>query len=78
MVKLGYRRLGKLDKGLVKRYLGKVTGLSRAHLTRLIARNRKTGRVEGRRGGSPKGRWDRRSAYGLPAPVRSMFTADRC
>lgn len=59
LVKLGYHRLGKADKGLVKRYLGKVTGLSRAQLTRLIARRRETGRVEDRRrarGRSPAAR----------------------
>ncbi len=32
LVRLRYHRLGKGDKGLVKRYLGKVTGLSRAQL----------------------------------------------
>ena len=36
LVRLGYERLGKWDKGLVRRYLAKVTGLSRAQLTRLI------------------------------------------
>ena len=30
LVKLNYHRLSKADKGLVKRYLTKVTGLSRA------------------------------------------------
>ena len=34
LVKLRYHRLGKPGKGLVKRYLGKVTGLSRAQHTR--------------------------------------------
>ena len=29
-------RLGKSDKGLVRRYMAKVTGLSRTQLTRLI------------------------------------------
>ena len=53
LVKLRYHRLGKADKGLVRRYLGKVTGLSRAQLTRLIAQHRRTGRVEDRRGGPP-------------------------
>ena len=45
-----FRRLGKADKGLVRRYLGKVTGLSRAQLTRLIAQYVATGRIEDRRG----------------------------
>ena len=37
LVRLSYERLGKPDKGLVRRYLAKVTGLSRAQLTRLTA-----------------------------------------
>ena len=49
LVRLGYERLGKSDKGLVKRYLAKVTGLSRAQLTRLIGQHRETGRIEDRR-----------------------------
>jgi transposase InsO family protein len=36
--RFGYRRLGKAHKGLVRAYLGKVTGLSRAQLTRLVGR----------------------------------------
>jgi hypothetical protein len=32
----GYRRLNKGQKGIVRRYLAKITGLSRAQLTRLI------------------------------------------
>lgn len=46
----GYLRLGKADKGLVHRYLCKVTGISRAQMTRLIAQYRATGRVVDRRG----------------------------
>ena len=38
---------------LVKRYLAKVTGLSRAQLTRLIGQHRRTGRVEDWRGVAP-------------------------
>lgn len=41
--RLGYTRLGKTDKGLVRRYLVKVTDLSRAQLTRLIKQFRSTG-----------------------------------
>ena len=43
------RQYGQLDKaarGLVRRYIEKVSGLSRAQLTRLIARYTATGRVE--------------------------------
>lgn len=42
----GYRRLKKSAKGTVRRFLGKVTGLSRAQVTRLIARWRQTRRVQ--------------------------------
>ncbi len=48
LVRLDYHRLGKPEKGLVRRYLAKVTGLSRAQLTRLIGRHRRTGRIEDR------------------------------
>ena len=47
---LGYLRLGKADKGLVKQYLGKLSGLSCAQLTRLIKQYRDTGYVRDRRG----------------------------
>ena len=45
-----YPRLGKVDKGALKAYLGKATGLSRAQLTRLLAQCRETGTVRDRRG----------------------------
>ena len=60
LVRLGYERLGKSDKGLVRRYLAKVTGLSRAQLTRLIGQHRETGRIEDRRGGAPARPFERR------------------
>ena len=60
LVRLDYHRLGKPDKGLVRRYLAKVTGLSRAQLTRLIGRHRRTGRIEARRGGPPAKPFERR------------------
>jgi transposase InsO family protein len=47
---LGYLRLGKADKGLVKQYLGKLSGLSRAQMTRLVKQYRDTGYVRDRRG----------------------------
>ena len=59
-VKLRYHRLGKSDKGLVRRYLGKVKGFSRAQLTRLIGQHRKTGRVEDRRTRAPAVPFQRR------------------
>lgn len=47
---LGYLRLGKADKGLVRDYLIKVTGFSRAQITRLIQQFRRTGRIRDHRG----------------------------
>jgi len=46
LVRLQYASLAKLDKGLVRRYLSRMTGLSRAQVTRLIALQRHTGRVK--------------------------------
>ncbi len=46
---LRYGCLRKPDKGLVRRYLIKVTGFSRQQLTRLIAQYRAQGRLEDRR-----------------------------
>ncbi|HTD45123.1 MAG TPA: hypothetical protein VK687_13120 [Bryobacteraceae bacterium] len=42
-----YRRLSKGQRGIVRRFLGKVTGLSRAQLTRLLGWWRRTRRVIG-------------------------------
>lgn len=42
----GYAGLGKGEKGMVRRYLLKISGLGRAQLTRLIAQWRETGRIE--------------------------------
>src|SRR6266852_4142115 len=41
-----YRRLGRGEKGIVRRFLVKMTGLSRAQLTRWIGRWMKTRRVK--------------------------------
>ncbi len=45
LVRFDYLSLNKPDKGIVIRYLLKVTGYSRQQLTRLIAQYRKTGRL---------------------------------
>lgn len=47
---LGYKRLGKTEKGLVRAFLIKVSGFSRAQVTRLIHQFRQTGRVRDHRG----------------------------
>lgn len=45
LVQQQYTGLGKADRGLVRRYIEKMTGLSRAQTTRLIARYTASGRV---------------------------------
>ena len=49
LVRFEYHGLNKPDKGLVKRYLGKVTGRSRAQVTRLIRQHRRTGGIRDHR-----------------------------
>ena len=73
LVRLGYERLGKSDKGLVRRYLAKVTGLSRVQLTRLIGQHRETGRIEDRRGGAPVYPFERRYTR---ADIRQLAAVD--
>lgn len=46
LVRQQYVSLGKPSKGIVRRYIGRMTGLSRAQVTRLITAYGKTGRVE--------------------------------
>ena len=55
-----YGRLGRSDKGLLRRYLTKATGLSRAQVARLIRQHADTGRIEDRRGGAPSRPFERR------------------
>jgi len=45
-----YPSLHRSDKGLMKRYIGKVTGLSRAQVTRLIGQYAESGIVKSRQG----------------------------
>jgi transposase InsO family protein len=46
VVKFRYQRLGKRGKGVVIRYLMKISGYSRQQLTRLIAQYHKTGKLK--------------------------------
>ena len=46
LVQQEYARQGKAVRGLLRRYVEKMTGLSRAQITRLIARYASTGRVQ--------------------------------
>ena len=73
-----YALLGKPDKGLLRRFLAKATGLSRAQVTRLLHQHRTTGGVRDRRG-APGGR----SPGATPAPTpgcwpRPMRCTARC
>ena len=51
LVRFRHAELPRAGKGLVKEFLGKVTGLSRAQLTRLVGQHARTGRIEDRRRG---------------------------
>lgn len=53
-----YRRLSRGHKGIVRQFLGKVAGLSRAQLTRLIARWVQSSKIE--RQATPRPRFPRR------------------
>lgn len=46
-----YPRLGRDEKGVLRRFLGEMTGLSRAQITRLLRQYRTTGRLADHRGG---------------------------
>jgi transposase InsO family protein len=46
LVRHEYASLGRASKGLVRQYMARMTGLSRAQVTRLIAGHRQTGRVK--------------------------------
>ncbi len=63
LVRFEYHGLRKPDKGLVKRYLEKVTGLSRAQVTRLIRQHRRTGHIRDHRGKPPANAFARRYTY---------------
>ena len=60
LARFDYARLGKADRGLLKRFLEKTTGLSRSQMTRLVRQHAETGRIEDRRGRPPSRRFERR------------------
>ena len=47
LIEHGYARQGRVARGLLRRYIEKMTGLSPAQVTRLIAGYRATGQVRG-------------------------------
>ena len=61
----GYRRLGRTARGLVPRYLEKMTGLSRAHIARLIAQYLQSGEANHRSGSAARAGSDARA---VPVP----------
>ena len=73
LVRFGYPTLSKPDKGVIRRYLAKMTGLSRAQMTRLVRQHRATGRVTDRRGGTPVRPFER--PY-TGADIRRLAEAD--
>ena len=73
LARFGYARLCKADKGALKRFLGKTTGLSRAQLTRLAGQYRDTGRIVDRRAGPPARPFGRRYTA---ADVRLLADVD--
>ena len=72
LVRFGYAGLDRAGKSLLKRFLGKATGFSRAQLTRLVGQYRATGRIEDRRRG-PVRPFERRYTV---ADVRLLAEAD--
>jgi transposase InsO family protein len=67
----GYIGLRRSGKGLVKQYISKVTGLSRAQATRLIAQYVASGIVEVRRG-----RGKRFTVYYIPVDIALLAEVD--
>ena len=65
--RFGCLRLSKPDKGLVRRYLEKVTGRSRAQGTRLLTQFRNTGRIRDRHGRKRDPHRNRQIPWRLPS-----------
>ena len=71
--RLGYKGLGKRDKGTVRRFLAKTTGLSEVQVDRLIRQWRETGGIEDRRDGGRGRPFERRYAA---ADIRVLSDVD--
>ena len=74
LVRFGYVKLGKRDKGVVLKFLVVATGLSRQQMERLVRRWRETGAIRDRRGGS-RGRPFARKYSG--ADIRLLAEVDK-
>ena len=73
LVRFHYLGLSKPDRGVIRRYLAKMTGLSRAQLTRLIRPYRDAGRIVDRRGKAPAKPFRRRYTA---ADIRRLAEVD--
>ena len=73
LVAFDYHRLGKADRGWVRRYVVKVTALSPAQLTRLVARHAETGAVVDLRARNSGRPFERRYA---PPDIRLLAEVD--
>ena len=73
LVRFEYHGLGRPDKGLVKRFIEKVTGFSRAQVTRLVRQHRRTGSIRDHRRKPPANAFQRRYTPrdARPGPPRS-------
>ena len=60
LVRFEYHGLRKPDKGLLRRFIEKVTGFSRAQVTRLIRQHRRTGNIRDHRCKPPANAFRRR------------------
>ena len=63
LVSFGYHCLGRAERGLIRRYIGKVCGFSASQITRLIRQQAQTGRVEDRREWNSGRRFERRYRF---------------
>ena len=72
--RLGYKGLGKRDKGTMRRFLAKTTGLSEVQVERLIRQWRETGRIRDRRGGGRGRPFERRYTA---ADIRVLAEVDK-
>ena len=75
LVRFEYHSLRKPAKGLVKRYIEKVTGRSRAQVTRLVAQHRRTGHIRDHRGRPPANAFARRYTNGDAALLAEVDEA---
>ena len=72
--RFAYRKLGKHDKGVVLRFLGAATGISRKQMERLVRQWRDSGTIRDRRGGNRGRPFARKCAA---ADIRLLAEVDK-